>query len=96
MALEKAGLSIKDMTAIKTHNPFVINDVFMAKEMQVDVMSMNNYGCSLIFGHPQGPTVGRIVMELIEELVMKGGGYGLFTGCAAGDTGASLVIKVNG
>ena len=27
---------------------------------------------------------------------LKGGGYGLFTGCAAGDTGASLVIKVNG
>ena len=28
--------------------------------------------------------------------VMKGGGYGLFTGCAAGDTGAALVIKVTG
>jgi len=29
-------------------------------------------------------------------LVTKGGGYGLFTGCAAGDTGAALVIKVAG
>jgi acetyl-CoA acetyltransferase family protein len=96
MALEKAGLSIKEMKAIKTHNPFVVNDIYMASEMGIDVMSMNNYGCSMIFGHPQGPTVGRIVMELIEELVMKGGGYGLFTGCAAGDTGASLVIKVTG
>jgi acetyl-CoA acetyltransferase len=35
-------------------------------------------------------------MELIEELLLKGGGYGLFTGCAAGDTGAALVIKVTG
>ncbi len=96
MALQQAGLTIKDMTAIKTHNPFVANDVYFAKEFQVDVMGMNNYGCSLIFGHPQGPTVGRLVMELIEELVKKGGGYGLFTGCAAGDTGGSLVIKVNG
>jgi hypothetical protein len=34
------------------------------------------------------------VTELIEELVVKGGGYGLFTGCAAGDTGAALVVKV--
>jgi acetyl-CoA acetyltransferase len=94
MALEKAGLTIKDMKAIKTHNPFIANDIYMAKEMQIDVMSMNNYGCSLIFGHPQGPTVGRLMMELIEELVQKGGGYGLVTGCAAGDTGAALVIKV--
>jgi acetyl-CoA acetyltransferase len=94
MALQNAGLGIKDMKAIKTHNPFVVNDIYLAKEMQVDVMGMNNYGCSLIFGHPQGPTVGRLLMELIEELVLKGGGYGLVTGCAAGDTGAALVIKV--
>ena len=32
--------------------------------------------------------------ELIEELVLLGGGYGLFDGCAAGDTAAALVLKV--
>jgi acetyl-CoA acetyltransferase len=36
----------------------------------------------------------RLVMELIEELVIKGGGYGLFTGCAAGDTAAAVVLRV--
>jgi acetyl-CoA acetyltransferase len=55
---------------------------------------MNNYGCSLIFGHPQGPTAGRSIIEGIEEVVMKGGGYFLFGGCAAGDTAAAMVIKV--
>jgi hypothetical protein len=35
------------------------------------------------------------VVELIEELVKIGGGYGLFSGCAAGDTAASLVVKVS-
>jgi hypothetical protein len=33
-------------------------------------------------------------MEMTEELVLLGGGYGLFTGCAAGDTAAALVLKV--
>jgi hypothetical protein len=37
----------------------------------------------------------RLIMELIEELVLVGGGYGLFTGCAAGDTAAAVVIKVS-
>jgi hypothetical protein len=26
--------------------------------------------------------------------VLVGGGYGLFVGCAAGDTGAGVVVKV--
>lgn len=95
MALEKAGVDIKDIKVIKTHNPFAANDLYLAKEMNVDVMKFNNYGCSLIYGHPQGPTAGRGIIEMIEELVILGGGYGLFTGCAAGDTGAALVVKVS-
>ena len=55
---------------------------------------MNNFGSSLIWGHPQGPTGMRLVIELIEELTLRGGGYGLFTGCAAGDTAAALVVQV--
>ncbi|MDT3698675.1 MAG: thiolase family protein [Thermincola sp.] len=95
MALNKAGIDVKDVRAIKTHSPFVANDLYMAKEMNIDVMKINNFGCSLIYGHPQGPTAARGVIEMIEELVNLGGGYGMFTGCAAGDTGAALVIKVS-
>jgi acetyl-CoA acetyltransferase len=36
----------------------------------------------------------RLIIELIEELALRGGGYGLFTGCAAGDTAAAIVVKV--
>ena len=94
MALDNAGLSAKDVKAIKTHNPFAANDIFLANKLGIDVNSMNNYGCSLIFGHPQGPTAGRLIIEGIEEVVMAGGGYLLFAGCAAGDTAAALVAKV--
>jgi len=93
-ALENAGISIKDVSVIKTHNPFAVNDVYFSREMDVDLKNMNNYGSSLIFGHPQAPTMLRIIIELIEELVEKGGGYGLADGCAAGDTGAALVLEV--
>ena len=94
MALANAGLKIKDMKAIKTHNPFATNDINFAKKMGIDVMKMNNYGCSLIYGHPQAPTAGRIIMEMLEEMVLLGGGYCLFTGCAAGDTAAAMIFKV--
>jgi acetyl-CoA C-acetyltransferase len=40
------------------------------------------------------PTGLRSVTELIEELRLRGGGTGLFPGCAAGDTGAAVVVRV--
>lgn len=94
MALRDAGITIKDLKAIKTHNPFAINDINMATRMGFDVNWMNNYGSSMIYGHPQGPTAGRLIAELIEEVVMLGGGYGLWAGCAAGDTAAAMVFKI--
>jgi len=94
MALASAGLKVSDIKAVKTHNPFAVNDLAFAKKTGYDAMKMNNYGSSLIYGHPQGPTAGRAVIEMTEELVLLGGGYGLFTGCAAGDTAAALVLKV--
>ncbi|MBK8207820.1 MAG: hypothetical protein IPK87_13680 [Planctomycetes bacterium] len=48
----------------------------------------------MIYGHPQGPTGMRVIIELIEELAKNGGGHGLFTGCAAGDSAMSCVLKV--
>ena len=96
MALDNAGIGIDDVKAVKTHNPFAGNDLYMARELGIDVMGFNNYGSPIVFGHPQGPTAGRCIIELIEEMVLLGGGYGLFSGCAAGDTGAALVVKVSG
>jgi acetyl-CoA acetyltransferase len=94
-ALENAGIKVADLAAVKTHNPFTVNDLTMKKLLGIDESIMNNYGSSLVFGHPQGPTAMRLLIELIEELVILGGGYGLLAGCAAGDTGAAMVIKVN-
>jgi acetyl-CoA acetyltransferase len=94
MALANADMKIGDIRALKTHNPFAVNDIAIARRMGYDLMKMNNNGSSLIYGHPQGPTAGRAIIEMIEELVLAGGGYGLFTGCAAGDTAAALIVKV--
>ena len=57
-------------------------------------MTNNRYGSPLIWGHPQAPTGLRAVIELIEELVISGGGIGLFSGCAAGDSAMALVLEV--
>ncbi|MFY9733797.1 MAG: thiolase family protein, partial [Rhodoplanes sp.] len=94
-ALDAAGLAIGDVDAVKSHNPFAVNDIAFVKETGYPLDRMNNYGCSLIWGHPQGPTGMRSVIELIEELALRGGGVGLFGGCAAGDSAMALVLRVS-
>ena len=95
-ALAQAGLAIERMDAVKTHNPFALNDVLFSRATGVDIARMNNYGCSLVWGHPQAPMGTRAIIELIEELALRGGGYGLFTGCAAGDSAMAVVLEVTG
>ena len=94
-ALDHAGVSLADIVAIKSHNPFAVNDIAFARATGADVMAMNNYGSSLIWGHPQGPTGLRAIVELIEELAIRGGGVGLFQGCAAGDSSMAAVVEVS-
>jgi len=95
-ALAQAGLAIERMDAIKTHNPFALNDILFSRSTGVDLERMNNYGCSLVWGHPQAPMGTRAVIELVEELASRGGGRGLFSGCAAGDTAMAVVLEVTG
>jgi acetyl-CoA C-acetyltransferase len=95
-ALAQAGLDIKRMDAIKTHNPFAVNDVLFARSTGIPVEKVNNFGCSLVWGHPQAPMGTRAIIELIEELALRGGGFGLFTGCAAGDSAMAVVLEVSG
>ena len=94
-ALADAGTGARDLDAVCTHNPFAVNDLWLARETGIPVEKANRYGSSLVYGHPQAPTGARAVAELIETLRLRGGGTGLFTGCAAGDTGAALVVRVD-
>lgn len=95
-ALERANVAIADLHVINTHNPFAVNDIAFAQATGADLERMNGRGCSLVYGHPNAPTGLRSIIELIEELVERGGGLGLFTGCAAGDTAMAAVLRVDG
>ncbi len=93
-ALQSADVAMRNIVAVKSHNPFAVNDIVFSRETGFDLMAMNNYGCSLVWGHPQAPTGLRAMIELIEELALRGGGVGLFQGCAAGDVAMAVIISV--
>ncbi|MCG6963052.1 MAG: thiolase family protein [Acidobacteria bacterium] len=92
---DQTGLGIRDMAVIKNHNPFAVNDAIFAKLLDCDWETMNRSGCSLVWGHPQGPTLTRLLIEALEESVDLGGGYVLLFGCAAGDVGIAAILEVS-
>ena len=93
--LQRTGLTMDDMIVVKNHNPFAVNDAIFAKAMNYDWRNMNKTGCSLVWGHPQAPTLTRSLIEALEEAVDLGGGYVLIFGCAAGDVGTAAIFNVS-
>jgi len=93
--LERCGLTTDDMAVVKNHNPFAVNDAVFTRVTGYDWRKMNRTGCSLVWGHPQGPTLTRVLIEALEEAVTLGGGYVLIFGCAAGDVGIAALFEVS-
>jgi acetyl-CoA acetyltransferase len=93
--LNRTGLTMDDMAVVKNHNPFAVNDAIFGKTMNYDWSKMNKTGCSLVWGHPQAPTLTRTIIEAFEEAVDLGGGYVLVFGCAAGDVGTAAIFRVS-
>jgi acetyl-CoA C-acetyltransferase len=92
--LSRLDMTMDDIAVVKNHNPFAVNDAIFAKMLDYDWREMNKTGSSLVFGHPQGPTLTRVIIEGLEEAVDLGGGNVLVFGCAAGDVGIAALFSV--
>jgi acetyl-CoA acyltransferase len=109
VALQRAGLSLGDIDLIEMHEAFAaqvlcnlrgFESVEWARRAgystpvgQVDRAKLNVMGGSVAIGHPFGATGGRILTTLANELVRRGGQFGLMTVCAAGGMGHAMIIE---
>ena len=93
--MARLGMSLDDVVVAKNHNPFAVNDAVFQRQTGYDWHDLNRTGCSLVWGHPQGPTLTRSLIEGLEEAVELGGGYVLLFGCAAGDVGIAALFEVS-
>ena len=92
--LQRTGFTMADVAVVKNHNPFAVNDAIFSRALGYDWKQMNKTGSSLVWGHPQGPTLTRVLIEALEEAVDLGGGRVLIFGCAAGDVGIAALFEV--
>ena len=70
------GPVVGQMAAVRRTTRSPSTTSYFARATGIDWRTMNHYGCSLVWGHPQAPMGTRAIIEVIEELALRGGGRG--------------------
>ncbi len=100
-ALNKAGLSLKQMQAIELNEAFAAQSLaviqLLAKEHgdseQAISERTNVNGGAIALGHPIGASGARIVVSLLHQMLREKLEYGLASLCIGGGMGTALVLK---
>jgi acetyl-CoA acetyltransferase family protein len=93
-ALERAGLTLDDMTLIEVNEAFAPQYVAVERELELDREKVNVNGGAIAITHPLAATGARITAHLLHELRRRGGGLGLGSACIGGGQGAAVIIEV--
>ena len=93
-ALEKAGLTSKDVQLAELNEAFACVAALATRELSLDVDIVNVNGGAVALGHPLGNTGTRMIVTLIHELKKRGQEIGLTGACVGGGQGAGSVVKI--
>ena len=93
-ALEKAGLTSKDVQLAELNEAFACVAALATRELGLDPDIVNVNGGAVALGHPLGNTGTRMIVTLIHELKKRGQEIGITGACVGGGQGAGTVIRI--
>ena len=94
-ALDKAGLSIRDLDWIEINEAFAVVVLSWAKELKPDMDKVNPWGGAIAHGHPLGATGGGLMAKMLAGLEATGGTLGLQVMCIGhGQATATIVERI--
>ncbi len=94
-ALDRAGLSVKDLGAIELNEAFASVALGCSRELGFDMSKVNVYGGAIALGHPLGASGARLMTTLLNVLEEKDERYGLSTMCIGFGQGIATIIDRN-
>jgi acetyl-CoA acetyltransferase family protein len=92
-ALEKAGLTAKQIGRWEINEAFAVVTLYAIKELGLDPDAVNTRGGAIAIGHPLGATGARIIGTLARQMQIDGVDYGVATLCVGGGQGAAVVLE---
>lgn len=92
-ALDKAGLTVKDIDLVEANEAFAAQSLAVAKDLELDMDKVNVNGGAIALGHPIGASGARILVTLIHEMLKRDSKRGLATLCIGGGQGTAVVVE---
>ncbi|MBK9337050.1 MAG: 3-oxoadipyl-CoA thiolase [Lewinellaceae bacterium] len=95
MALEKAGLTLGDMSVIEINEAFAAQALACTRQMGLSDSDsrINPNGGAIALGHPLGMSGARILLAAARELRRSNGRYALCTMCIGVGQGYAVVLE---
>jgi acetyl-CoA acetyltransferase family protein len=93
LAIERAGLSQKDIGLWEINEAFAGQILGVVRELGLDVEKLNVNGGAIALGHPLAASGTRLVLTLLKEMRRRGARYGLAGACIGGGQGIAVVLE---
>ena len=92
-ALDKAGLSVKDIDLFEINEAFAAQVLCNIKPLGIDENRLNIAGGGIALGHPIGGSGARVLTTLIHHLHRTGARRGVAALCLGGGNSVAMVIE---
>ena len=94
-ALERAGLSLKDMDVIEVNEAFATQVLGCLKLLEIDAEDarVNPNGGAIAVGHPLGASGARLALTAVRQLQRSQGRYALVTMCIGVGQGIAAILE---
>jgi acetyl-CoA C-acetyltransferase len=94
-ALERAGLTLKDMDVIEVNEAFASQVLGCLKMMSLDAADdrINPNGGAIAVGHPLGASGARLALTAMRELERRQGRYALVSMCIGVGQGIAAILE---
>ncbi len=93
LALQKAGLAMKDMDVVELNEAFASQAIACMKELGLSIDNTNPNGSGISLGHPIGATGARMLVTIMHEMKNENWKTGLITMCIGGGQGLAMIVE---
>jgi acetyl-CoA C-acetyltransferase len=94
-ALDKAGISIKDVDYFEFNEAFAVVGLANMKLLGLNDSNVNVNGGAVSLGHPLGCSGARIIITMLSVLQQNNGRIGAAAICNGGGGASALVVERN-
>jgi acetyl-CoA C-acetyltransferase len=92
-ALEKAGVSLRDIDLFELNEAFAAQSVAVSRELALPEDKVNVNGGAIALGHPIGASGTRILVTLLHEMWKRDAQLGVAALCIGGGQGLAMVLE---